>query len=364
MKKLLTILFLLAAFYTEAQVYQTMPQSYKQPRVRLDSVLTIPMGIERLRNISGGRDSGQIRYRPSDSSLYVYTGYQWVKPSATSTTYTNIDSSVVNGTTVCLYSGGIVVTCFTLPTAPGDTTITGVTNVTVNGNQLCVTAGGVTTCYTVSNTIINNYNFIDTVPGSGVIKIIEDGYTKCYVFSNGDTICYNQHTPVYISYNNDSSYYYLSVNGAAPYDSVPTFSYRLRIELSVTDAHYVMYQNDIPVDSFPVVSGGGSASGIAYTSLEDDSILHFHYFNGTDTSYVWNGGGGSGGSTTADSTIIATASQTAFTFSSVPSEYKDYIIFVNGSAIEPVTYFSTAGNIITFTTGLVVADRVRFKRIK
>lgn len=52
---------------------------YKFSRARFDSVLTIPVGITRLRNINGGRDTGQIRYVTSDSSLYVYTGKTWVK---------------------------------------------------------------------------------------------------------------------------------------------------------------------------------------------------------------------------------------------------------------------------------------------
>ena len=50
-----------------------------------DSVLTIPLSINGLKNITGGRDAGQIRYNVTDSGLYVYSGYQWIK--------TNLDSS-------------------------------------------------------------------------------------------------------------------------------------------------------------------------------------------------------------------------------------------------------------------------------
>lgn len=72
--------------------------------------------------------------------------------------------------------------------------------------------------------------------------------------------------------------------------------------------------------------------------------------------------GGSGG-TTADSTLTATAGQTAFTFVSVPSNYNDYIIFINGMAINQ-TFFTASSNTITFTTSLNAGDKVRYKRIK
>jgi hypothetical protein len=58
-----------------------MPQAGYGPvkRMLVDSVLTIPIGISQLRNITGGRDTAQIRYQKSDSSVYVYTGSSWVK---------------------------------------------------------------------------------------------------------------------------------------------------------------------------------------------------------------------------------------------------------------------------------------------
>ena len=78
-KLIIIILGLFSVAY--GQKYQSMPQAGYGPvkRIQHDSVLTIPMGIERLRNLSDGRDSGQVRYNPSDSSLYVYTGRTWVK---------------------------------------------------------------------------------------------------------------------------------------------------------------------------------------------------------------------------------------------------------------------------------------------
>jgi hypothetical protein len=75
------IILILLSFVVKAQVYQSMPQAGYGPvkRFLIDSVLTIPTGISSLRNISGGRDTGQIRYNKSDSTTYVYSGTQWNK---------------------------------------------------------------------------------------------------------------------------------------------------------------------------------------------------------------------------------------------------------------------------------------------
>ena len=53
---------------------------YKFSRARFDSVLTIPTGLGGLRNITGGQDTGQIRFNVSDSSVYVWNGRSWIKP--------------------------------------------------------------------------------------------------------------------------------------------------------------------------------------------------------------------------------------------------------------------------------------------
>jgi hypothetical protein len=78
---LIIIAFFFCTIKTQAQVYQAMPQAGYGPvkRMLIDSVLTIPIGISQLRNITGGRDTAQIRYQKSDSSVYVYTGSSWVK---------------------------------------------------------------------------------------------------------------------------------------------------------------------------------------------------------------------------------------------------------------------------------------------
>ena len=71
----------LVPFFSKAQIYQSMPQAGYGPvkRMLFDSVLTLPLGITRLQNISGGRDTGQIRYNKADSSIYTYSGNGWRK---------------------------------------------------------------------------------------------------------------------------------------------------------------------------------------------------------------------------------------------------------------------------------------------
>ena len=81
MQRAIVIVLLFLSFGLKAQVYQAMPQAGYGPvkRFLTDSVLTIPTGINSLRNITGGRDAGQIRWNTTDSSLYMYSGSQWIK---------------------------------------------------------------------------------------------------------------------------------------------------------------------------------------------------------------------------------------------------------------------------------------------
>jgi hypothetical protein len=77
----IVLILLLIAQTSFGQVYQNMAQpGYKFARARFDSVLTIPSGLGSLKNISGGRDTGQIRFNLSDSSVYVWNGRAWIKP--------------------------------------------------------------------------------------------------------------------------------------------------------------------------------------------------------------------------------------------------------------------------------------------
>jgi len=102
MKRLLFLFFVLSCSLSYGQTYQSMPQAGYGPvkRMLFDSVVTIPIGITSLRNITGGKDTAQIRYNKSDSSIYVYSGTQWIKvggASVDSTTYAThyyVDSSI------------------------------------------------------------------------------------------------------------------------------------------------------------------------------------------------------------------------------------------------------------------------------
>jgi len=82
MKRIFILLFLLPLL-SKAQVYQAMPQAGygAVKRMLFDSVLTLPLGITKLQNITGGRDTGQIRYNKADSSIYIYSGNAWRKVS-------------------------------------------------------------------------------------------------------------------------------------------------------------------------------------------------------------------------------------------------------------------------------------------
>lgn len=98
MKRLIFLLLVLVCSVSYGQTYQSMPQAGYGPvkRMLFDSVVTLPMGITSLRNITGGRDTAQIRYNKNDSSIYVYTGSQWVKSSGGSTIDTTSLSNRIN----------------------------------------------------------------------------------------------------------------------------------------------------------------------------------------------------------------------------------------------------------------------------
>jgi len=90
-RAIIIITLILLSFGLKAQVYQAMPQAGYGPvkRFLTDSILTIPLNINTLRNITGGRDAGQIRYNVTDSGLYVYSGYQWIKANLDSSNISN-----------------------------------------------------------------------------------------------------------------------------------------------------------------------------------------------------------------------------------------------------------------------------------
>jgi len=170
MKKLLTVLFLIAAVTSFGQpgAYQSMPQNGYGPVKRFlmdrNGVLSIPLGISSLRNIPGGRDTGQIRYNPADSGVYVYSGNRWIRlatyvvtPVPQGTT-TGIDSITFTAPRTLCYWKHDTSTCYTLANSIDSAKVVG-------GTQLCFYTAGVATCYTITGDIVSTA--IDSITISG-----------------------------------------------------------------------------------------------------------------------------------------------------------------------------------------------------
>lgn len=86
------LIVFLISFAAKSQVYQSMPQYGYGPvqRMAFDSALTLPKGLGTVRTNNAKYDTAQIRYYKNDSSVYVYTGFQWRKISSNGST----DSSI------------------------------------------------------------------------------------------------------------------------------------------------------------------------------------------------------------------------------------------------------------------------------
>jgi hypothetical protein len=70
------------------------------------------------------------------------------------------------------------------------------------------------------------------------------------------------------------------------------------------------------------------------------------------------------GGTTSEQPLTATGGQTAFTFTSLPASYNDYIIFINSLVAESTTDYTASGNIVTLVVPRVAGDRILMRRIK
>jgi hypothetical protein len=103
----LVFILLLIAQTSFGQIYQNMAQpGYKFSRARFDSVLTIPTGLGNLKNITGGQDTGQIRFNLSDSSVYVWNGRAWIKPVGGGVTVSSYGKNATADSTILLLSNG------------------------------------------------------------------------------------------------------------------------------------------------------------------------------------------------------------------------------------------------------------------
>src|SRR5690606_38784151 len=82
MKYILSIILFLCVGIVNAQNthYQKISTPYQYRHVLLDSVLGMPFGdVPVLRQIGGHDRPGQIFYNTTDSTVYVWTGTQFIK---------------------------------------------------------------------------------------------------------------------------------------------------------------------------------------------------------------------------------------------------------------------------------------------
>jgi len=167
MKKIFLIFLVLFSFASFGQVYQAMPQPGYGPvkRMLFDSVLTLPTSITSLRNITGGRDTGQIRYNKADSAIYVHTGYGWKKDNSGGTITSIATGLGLSGGTITS-SGTLIVDTSSASILSrqraaytyAPISITG-TVTSVTGTSPVVSSGGATPAISmpVATTSVNGY---------------------------------------------------------------------------------------------------------------------------------------------------------------------------------------------------------------
>ena len=307
MKKILFILLLLP-FFAESQTYQSMPQAGYGPVKRMiwDSVISIPLGITSLRNISGGRDVGQLRYNVADSSPYIYSGYQWIKigGGTGSSQWTDVTGGIN-------YSGGKV----------GIGTSTPVYKFDVNG-----TAGAtdleITNSVNVGNGVSTggilhadgNLETQDSVKFTNLTSKVLDttNYKPLVIGSTG-----NVHTTNWFSSGGGSSW---SLTGNIGINPAINF-------IGTTDAQPLVFKvNNSEVGRFDTgtysvaLGQSASATNIGATAMSGASAGgQFSFANGQGTSASGDYSFASGTSSTIASGLSATAIGSASTASGAVS---------------------------------------------
>jgi len=94
MKRIFLVLMILSGMYASAQVpsnYLNIRSRYNLIAVKADSTLHIPKGTTPSLFTGGVSQSGAIFYKTSDSTVYVYTGSQWISVKGTGS---GADSSI------------------------------------------------------------------------------------------------------------------------------------------------------------------------------------------------------------------------------------------------------------------------------
>jgi len=220
MKKIFILLFLLPLL-SKAQVYQAMPQAGYGPvkRMIFDSVLSIPLGISKVQNITGGRDTGQLRYNKADSSLYTYSGNGWRKVSGggTTTDTTSLSNRIDNKLSSITATSPITVTEGITPIISTSmatnkligrsTASTGVMEQIAIGSGLTLSGGTLTN--TATATPLGYYGaFSDTT--SQTAAAINTGYPMKFAINditpNGVTIITNGSGKSRITFANSGIY--------------------------------------------------------------------------------------------------------------------------------------------------------------
>ena len=279
----LVIILLLIAQTSFGQIYQNMAQpGYKFSRARFDSVLTIPMGLGSLKNISGGQDTGQIRFNKSDSSVYVWNGRAWIKPSGGGVATLSAIGSTAN-------ANGATITGSVLNLQPASATFGGVLTAGTQSIaglkqfQTDITVNGAINAVDGANTLVSIFND----GGSGMIELSQTGATGLTQYGKSSLTLTNgvggsgginttnlTAARTYEMPNNTGTIALLS--------DTSTLSNRINLKLNISDTAAML----APYSRVTVTSYGKNAGG-------DSTILVLS--NGTRYAAKDSVGGGGGG---------------------------------------------------------------------
>lgn len=152
MKKIIFILSFLVSFVYGQTILKIPGSGFEWTRGYYDSILAIPNGITSLRNvINVPAGTTQVRYNTSDSSIYTWTGSQWLKQGGTfpGIATTSALGLVKIGTGLSIDGFGTLRTAASLLT-PGSVPYTGPTGLPIedptglsyDGNNLVVGHSG------------------------------------------------------------------------------------------------------------------------------------------------------------------------------------------------------------------------------